>query len=99
MPERNRSRVVKTKLEFRIVVQPNRRTARTDVATVRGLTAISGGDRFDVIRPAPTWLERALAHNAISDPHDGAISARPATSTATAVGVSGVATATERPSE
>ena len=173
MPERNRGRIVKTKLEFRTVVQPNHLTARPDVTTVRGLTAISGGDRFDVIRPAPTWLERALAHSAISDPHDrpeesaatarttavayvrgpvagglvatdgsatdvvigavleprralggtvhdsrpwwlipavgrvprdrrlnGAISARPASSsTATAVGVSGIATATERPSE
>ena len=79
MPERNRGRIVKTKLEFRTVVQPNHLTARPDVTTVRGLTAISGGDRFDVIRPAPTWLERALAHNAISDPHD-----RPEESTATA---------------
>jgi len=53
VPGRNRDHIAGTTLELRAVIHPNHLAARNDIANMRGLTAISAGDRLDVIRPAP----------------------------------------------
>lgn len=60
--------IAKTELELGAVFHPNYLPARNDVAKMRRLTAIGTGDRLDVIRPAPSGLERGFAHDTTPDP-------------------------------